>query len=198
MELAAGSQDVAYEETILRDLGITHILNLVPDSPNLFENRIVYKNVPLLDDTSGKLRFYLGGCLDFIDSGRAVGAVLVHCNAGISRAPAVVIAYLMARTGVSLDNAIASVRSVRPVARPNPTFMQQLREYERELQHSPVQKQNGRAKKMSPLTQHLTMFVDKNQREWDQHLPILLMAYRSAEHESTGYSPARMLFGHEL
>ncbi|UYV60362.1 hypothetical protein LAZ67_1000951 [Cordylochernes scorpioides] len=27
---------------------------------------------------------------------------------------------------------------------------------------------------------------------------MLLMAYRSAEHESTGYSPARMLFGHEL
>ncbi|UYV73203.1 K02A2.6-like [Cordylochernes scorpioides] len=48
------------------------------------------------------------------------------------------------------------------------------------------------------LTQHLTMFVDQNQRDWDQHLPMLLMAYRSAEHESTGYSPARMLFGHEL
>ncbi|UYV68182.1 K02A2.6-like, partial [Cordylochernes scorpioides] len=48
------------------------------------------------------------------------------------------------------------------------------------------------------LTQHLTMFVDKNQKDWDQHLPMLLMAYRSAEHESTGYSPARMLFGHEL
>ncbi|UYV84171.1 hypothetical protein LAZ67_X001417 [Cordylochernes scorpioides] len=42
------------------------------------------------------------------------------------------------------------------------------------------------------------MFVDKNQRDWDQHLPMLLMAYRSAEHESTGYNPARMLFGHEL
>ncbi|UYV84885.1 K02A2.6-like, partial [Cordylochernes scorpioides] len=48
------------------------------------------------------------------------------------------------------------------------------------------------------LTQHLTVFVNKNQRDWDQHLPMLLMAYRSAEHESTGYSPARMLFGHEL
>ncbi|UYV69258.1 K02A2.6-like [Cordylochernes scorpioides] len=48
------------------------------------------------------------------------------------------------------------------------------------------------------LTQHLTMFVDKNQRDWDQHLPMLLMDYRSAEHDSTGYSPARMLFGHEL
>ncbi|UYV73938.1 K02A2.6-like [Cordylochernes scorpioides] len=31
-----------------------------------------------------------------------------------------------------------------------------------------------------------------------QHLPMILMAYRSAEHESTGYSPARMLFGHEI
>ncbi|UYV79731.1 hypothetical protein LAZ67_18000498 [Cordylochernes scorpioides] len=42
------------------------------------------------------------------------------------------------------------------------------------------------------------MFVDKNQRDWDQHLPMLLMAYRSDEHESTSYTPSRMFFGHEL
>ncbi|UYV68161.1 hypothetical protein LAZ67_5003224 [Cordylochernes scorpioides] len=52
--------------------------------------------------------------------------------------------------------------------------------------------------RVKTLTQHLTMFVYENQRDWDQHLPMLLRVYRSAEHDSTGYSPARMLFGHEI
>ncbi|UYV63838.1 K02A2.6-like [Cordylochernes scorpioides] len=37
-----------------------------------------------------------------------------------------------------------------------------------------------------------------NQRDWDSQLPILLMAYRSSVHETTGYSQAKMLFGREL
>ncbi|UYV76752.1 hypothetical protein LAZ67_14001950 [Cordylochernes scorpioides] len=37
------------------------------------------------------------------------------------------------------------------------------------------------------LTQNLTIFVDKNKRYWDQHIPMLLMAYRSAEYELTEY-----------
>ncbi|UYV70991.1 K02A2.6-like, partial [Cordylochernes scorpioides] len=57
--------------------------------------------------------------------------------------------------------------------------------------------QDTRSKFCWTLTQQLTMFVNKIQRDWDQHLPMLLMAYRSAEHESTGYSQIA-LFGHEL
>ena len=33
---------------------------------------------------------------------------------------------------------------------------------------------------------------------WDAKLPALLMAYRSAEHEATTYTPARLMFGREL
>ena len=35
----------------------------------------------------------------------------------------------------------------------------------------------------------LSKFVDENQKDWDLYLPLVMMAYRSSEHESTGFSP---------
>ncbi|GFY27865.1 retrovirus-related Pol polyprotein from transposon 412 [Trichonephila clavipes] len=40
--------------------------------------------------------------------------------------------------------------------------------------------------------------VSKNQQDWDQKVPLFLLAYRSAVHETTGYSPSQMLFGRDL
>lgn len=48
------------------------------------------------------------------------------------------------------------------------------------------------------LEQHLSKVVDKHQRDWDEHLSIFLMAYRSAVHNTTGLTPARVLFGREI
>ena len=48
------------------------------------------------------------------------------------------------------------------------------------------------------LLDYLAKFVDSEQTDWDKYLPIAMMAYRSAVHDSTKYSPAMMLFGHEL
>ncbi|GFV25607.1 retrovirus-related Pol polyprotein from transposon 412 [Trichonephila clavipes] len=39
----------------------------------------------------------------------------------------------------------------------------------------------------------------KNQQDWDQKVPLFfLLSYRSAVHETTGYSPSQMLFGRDL
>lgn len=48
------------------------------------------------------------------------------------------------------------------------------------------------------IEEHLTKVVEKHQRDWDEHLPLFLMAYRSAVHNTTGLTPARILFGKEL
>ncbi|GFV33611.1 retrovirus-related Pol polyprotein from transposon 412 [Trichonephila clavipes] len=37
-----------------------------------------------------------------------------------------------------------------------------------------------------------------NQLDWDKKLPFFLLAYRSAVHETTGYSPYQILFGRDL
>ena len=44
----------------------------------------------------------------------------------------------------------------------------------------------------------LRQVVSKHQRDWDEHLPLLTMAYRSSVHESTGYTPNYMMLGREL
>ncbi|XP_050710863.1 protein NYNRIN-like isoform X1 [Eriocheir sinensis] len=48
------------------------------------------------------------------------------------------------------------------------------------------------------LGQELAKQCNNDQSSWDQKLPALLMAYRSAAHETTGYSPAKLMFGREL
>lgn len=59
------------------------------------------------------------------------GAVLVHCGAGISRAPSVVAAYLMHTLGMSSVAAIQHIQSIRSCASPNPGFRKQLLDYGR-------------------------------------------------------------------
>ncbi|GBM66858.1 Retrovirus-related Pol polyprotein from transposon 412 [Araneus ventricosus] len=48
------------------------------------------------------------------------------------------------------------------------------------------------------ILNNLSLFVSRNQADWDTHLPLFLLAYRSAEHEVTGLTPAEMLFGRTL
>ena len=42
------------------------------------------------------------------------------------------------------------------------------------------------------------MFVEEHQRNWDEHLPLLLMSYRTAIHNTTGCTPAELMLGQNL
>ena len=44
----------------------------------------------------------------------------------------------------------------------------------------------------------LAIFVRENQTDWDFHIPFLLMAYRSAVHDTTKCTPAELMFGRNL
>jgi hypothetical protein len=44
----------------------------------------------------------------------------------------------------------------------------------------------------------LSAFVDKNQKNWDELVPLLMLAYRFSVHESTGISPNEMVFGRQV
>ena len=44
----------------------------------------------------------------------------------------------------------------------------------------------------------ISSYISDTQDDWDEHVPLLMMAYRSSIYESTGVSPARMMFGWEL
>ena len=39
--------------------------------------------------------------------------------------------------------------------------------------------------------------VSESQRDWDEHLPLVMAAYRATPHNSTGLSPNRLFLGRE-
>ncbi|CAG2249606.1 unnamed protein product [Mytilus edulis] len=50
----------------------------------------------------------------------------------------------------------------------------------------------------STLVKMLSAYVDEHHTNWDQLLPYVMMAYRTAVHETTGSTPNRMMMGREV
>ncbi|UWG49109.1 Protein-tyrosine phosphatase [Halanaeroarchaeum sp. HSR-CO] len=60
---------------------------------------------------------------------RADGSLLVHCKAGVSRSTTLLATTIAMEEDRSLDDAIAEIRAVRPVATPNPALVEQAVTY---------------------------------------------------------------------
>lgn len=56
-------------------------------------------------------------------------SILVHCEAGRSRSPTIIIAYLMRKYGMNYEDSLKFVRTKRKV-KPNPNLVRQLRIWE--------------------------------------------------------------------
>nr|CAD7455381.1 unnamed protein product [Timema tahoe] len=125
--LCMGSQDVAQDTKLLAINQITHVLSLGVKVETL--PSIVYRYEEVLDTPECQLQSILEPCFMFIDEGRRSGCVFVHCNAGVSRSAALVIAYLM-KQGLSFKEAHAHLKKARSVIKPNPGFVAQLHMYE--------------------------------------------------------------------
>lgn len=128
--LYVSSQDVPSDAKLLEELDVTHVLSLLPGF-HLPENGPSYKFLYLefYDDECFVLdNRTLKPALDFITEAKAGGGrVLVHCNAGISRAPTVAAFYLMVQEGWSFDAAWKAVELARPNAKPNTGFWKQMK-----------------------------------------------------------------------
>ncbi|CAM1303653.1 DUSP19 (predicted) [Pycnogonum litorale] len=130
--LLVGSQDVAQDDEILKRNGVTHVLNLATGVSNYFPNMFMYKKIEILDLPESNIVQYFPECITFIDDAiENGGCVFVHCNAGVSRAPSITIAYIMAKNKMPFDEAFEIARSNRSCIRPNIGFTKQLQAYEK-------------------------------------------------------------------
>jgi hypothetical protein len=94
----------------------------------------VYRWEAIPDTSPSPSLVWLREMVEFIDKQRQAGLVTyVHCRNGVSRSGMVITAYLMFKHHWSRDEALAFVRTKRSIVRPNPAFMDQLAEWEREL-----------------------------------------------------------------
>src|SRR5207253_5891685 len=48
------------------------------------------------------------------------------------------------------------------------------------------------------LNSMLAKVMEENQRTWDEHVPLVLAAYRASKHEATGFTPNYLLLGREV
>ncbi|KAF9018928.1 phosphatases II [Hymenopellis radicata] len=133
--LFIGSLSAVYETEQLRENHITHLVQVldVPWLPLSEDDGFQCYRIDLLDKPSEDLRPHLEAACSYIDDAlNGGGSVLVHCQQGVSRSAAIVIAYLIRNGGMSFDGAFALVKHERACIKPNSGFVQALKEWERQ------------------------------------------------------------------
>ncbi|KAK7312034.1 hypothetical protein RJT34_10582 [Clitoria ternatea] len=135
-----GSDTVAKNHELLKQNGITHVLNCVGFvCPEYFKSDFVYKTLWLQDSPSEDITSILYDVFDYFEDVREQGGrVLVHCCQGVSRSTALVIAYLMWREGQSFESAFQFVKTARAVTNPNLGFACQLLQCQKRVHAMPA------------------------------------------------------------
>ena len=136
------SANSALDESVVGDLGITHIVNATNRCvPNMYEkNGVAYLNVDIDDDESASISSHFKSVEEFLNTAQSSSTTLnpsrclVHCMVGVSRSATLVIAYLMLRSSSpSLREIFNDVKSRREIIAPNPRFARELMQLELEL-----------------------------------------------------------------
>jgi protein-tyrosine phosphatase len=95
--------------------------------------------IDVLDLPSQNIRKHFDQAIEFIDSAlRSKGNILVHCSAGISRSPTLVLAYMMKKNHWTLEEAFDKMRKLRQIVDPNVSFIVQLKEWEKYVMSTTV------------------------------------------------------------
>ena len=152
--LLLGSVPAVQRKAAMEYYGINAVLSILTESQMDLQEKLVehLDSFSISKERGNWLRFDFGDCrlnrniqselheaADFIhrhmasneersDNGGSggSGSVMVHCWAGMSRSPTMVIAFLMKHRAMSCDEALHLVKAQRKVAQPKPYFMEQL------------------------------------------------------------------------
>ncbi|XP_076023828.1 dual specificity protein phosphatase 18 [Genypterus blacodes] len=130
--LFLGGADAPLNLALVSKKGITLIVNATLSHACPTFPGVECIRVPVSDLPTSRLTDHFDRVAERIHGNRA-GGTLVHCAAGMSRSPALVMAYLMRYRGVTLQQAHRWVRESRPYVRLNAGFWEQLLQYERRL-----------------------------------------------------------------
>jgi len=131
--LYLGDIFAAENMSVLKSLKISSIVNCTEDDSK-FEDEagFQYYHVNIHDLPGEDIASHFDEALGFIDQAQKSGRkVLVHCHAGVSRSPTLVLAYLMRSFRWPLDDAMNYLYQRRPSICPNSGFLSQLREFEK-------------------------------------------------------------------
>ncbi|XP_035220928.1 dual specificity protein phosphatase MPK-4-like isoform X2 [Stegodyphus dumicola] len=129
--LFLGNLDAAESEETLKCFGITHVLTVYMfpiTKPENLEIETLF--IDLEDSPDCDILSCFERSNAFIKEGQDKGGCLVHCYGGVSRSATLVVAYLMKKYSIGVDEALQKVKNKRYCACPNAGFLSQLRLYE--------------------------------------------------------------------
>ena len=126
--LYIGSQDAVNPDNIEK-YNLTNILSIGISTPYIETDRKLSNLfIPCLDLPDTELKNVVEQANVFLRNvHKNNGAVLVHCNAGVSRSSSVVIGYLIMALKMTFREAYELVKSKRPSCCPNAGFIDQLK-----------------------------------------------------------------------
>jgi hypothetical protein len=113
----------------LQSEGVSHILSVCFVHPSV-EGTLPRKIINIQDDESENILKHFKESILYIESSEKV---FVHCMAGVSRSPTIVIAYLMWKNKMKFYDAYFLVANKRRHIYPNQGFREQLEKFEKLL-----------------------------------------------------------------
>lgn len=138
--IVLGGREEANDRQLLKNFGVTHVLNVAQQLPNYHEGSFIYLKIPILDAPDVELLPHVKIVSTFISHVENVnGRVLVHCIAGVSRSVSLILMYMISAHKICLLNAYNHIKSLRGFIHPNDGFKAQLAKFEvAELGYSSV------------------------------------------------------------
>ena len=120
---------IANDRDILKSHNISHIINLTAHKyPNLNTDLVTFSSFNFSDDENFDLTIRLKPVLQILnDKIIEKKNVLIHCQKGISRAPSVIMAFLIKHRNMTFEESLKVVRAKNPKAYPNLGFLFQLK-----------------------------------------------------------------------
>ncbi|PRP85496.1 hypothetical protein PROFUN_06865 [Planoprotostelium fungivorum] len=118
---------------------ITHVLSILDGGTTTEDYPLKHEIITVPDVHTTDMYAHFQRTNDYIASARSQrdGGVLVHCMAGISRSPTVILAYLMKELDLSLADANFLLKASRAQIYPNQGFINQLMKYEEDIKPRP-------------------------------------------------------------
>jgi len=131
--LYLGSKDDSAKVTRLKEIGITHILNVMSGKTYQVEGCKLL-TVAMADNGNSQLHDIMKRSFPFIEESQREGnKLLIHCNLGQNRSPTLVIAWLMSKKRWTFYKAHKHVKEKRKMIHPNKSYVDQLRGLDMEL-----------------------------------------------------------------
>jgi atypical dual specificity phosphatase len=134
-QLFLGPASFAHVKSSLKSAGITHIVICADELNPAFLGDFKYYKIGLYPSISKENISNIHEAVDFIENAisKENGKVYVHCMYGVTRSPAIVMAYLIKYRMMSAFEAMKAVKEDRPQIRMHSEFTPLLEVYEKIL-----------------------------------------------------------------